>query len=501
MKNYVLLFVLLFAISDSQAQNLPTENQPLIWLRADIIGDSLNQWVDYSGNGFDAHLQTNQTFPSDTIFNYNAALNFGVSNQALEVSYIGKRKEYLKVFMVYKAADSLNEYGLWSIKLDSFIEVGLSSYEILNVRKDLLYDSTTSIIPTINSLAKSWRRVDVDSNICRLLIGGTDSLSYKGIIAEFIMFNKRLTKADNKKVHSYLAIKYGITLDRLDYVNSDDEVILPYKSNKAFFNDVASIARDDSLQLYQKQSSGNAGQSELIISAGNLQIYNDSNHSQLNNMDYLIWGHNGDSLNIDTDTSNTAVFSYLLKRKWMINVNGVTASEISTNIQIDASAFDTTQNMVLVINPDSASVFDPNTCFIIYPDSVDSLQHYYFTDINWDSDSSGSDGFTFMINQNTAQQKIYSSASVPDNDNNQSVEFKCQVYPNPTDGSHTVEIHAAEKSRFTIKYYNAEGRLIDTKECEGGQNYFIKNQISQPGIYLISVENFEIQQTFKLIVK
>lgn len=508
MKNYLLLLVFIIGVYTSQAQNLPTETQPLIWLRADILGDSLNQWFDYSGNGYNTLLDTNQSFPTNTLYNYHPALYFSQNNKAFEVDYLPGAKEYLKAFLVYKANDSLNEYGLWSIKLDSSIEVGLSSYQILNVQKDLEYDSITSIVPTINSLVKSWRRVKVDSSVCRLYIGGNDSIDFEGKIAEFVLFNKRITSSDSKKVHGYLAIKYGITLKDLDYVNSNDDIIFEYKTNKTYFNDVACIARDDSMQLYQKQSAGNGGQAELILSAGILAPTNDSNQAQLNNLDFIIWGHNGASLVVDNDTSNASTYSNKLQREWLITLNGTTSSQISTNLIMDASAYDTTQNMVLLVNPDANSFFDPNICYQFYPDSVDTSHHYYFSNINWDADSSGSDKFTFMIPtpiQSTQRRGKNSSSNNEGDDtpitDSTVTEFQCNVYPNPSIGYHNIEIHARENTDFMIRYYNAEGRLVDSKTCIGKKDYILKHFLSQSGVYLINIESSNLTKTLKLIVK
>lgn len=70
-----------------------------------------------------------------------------------------------------------------------------------------------------------------------------------------------LTLIDIRKIESYLAIKYGITLntndgaDAGDYLNSSGTKIWEASSDaSAFHNYIFGLFRDDTSTMYQKQS-------------------------------------------------------------------------------------------------------------------------------------------------------------------------------------------------------------------------------------------------------
>ncbi|ARV08180.1 hypothetical protein BTO05_00435 [Winogradskyella sp. PC-19] len=94
--------------------------------------------------------------------------------------------------------------------------------------------------------------------------------SFDGRIAEVITYTGRKNDTDatqeRNRIQSYLAIKYGITLEptitagvieegNLDYVDSDGSVIWDESANNGYNYDIAGIGRDDASGLDQRQSS------------------------------------------------------------------------------------------------------------------------------------------------------------------------------------------------------------------------------------------------------
>ncbi|BAV08091.1 gliding motility-associated C-terminal domain-containing protein [Filimonas lacunae] len=79
-------------------------------------------------------------------------------------------------------------------------------------------------------------------------------------IAELITFNTLLSDADQNKVESYLAIKYGITLTKkhsfynLNYVAATGTVLWDTTANTGYWYNITGIGRDDASGLQQKQS-------------------------------------------------------------------------------------------------------------------------------------------------------------------------------------------------------------------------------------------------------
>jgi hypothetical protein len=159
--------------------------------------------------------------------------------------------------------------------------------------------------------------------------------------AEMIIFNDDLTASDRRKVETYLAIKYGITLDNTaggdagDYLNSDNTILWDASSNSTYHNDIAGIGRDDASCYIQKQSASiNDGE---ILTVG-LSSIESSNANNLNNFsddgDFLLWGNDGGSILQSTaETSDVpSTVSERMTRIWRVTDTGNVGE---TEIQFD----------------------------------------------------------------------------------------------------------------------------------------------------------------------
>lgn len=124
---------------------------------------------------------------------------------------------------------------------------------------------------------------------------------YQGNIQEFILVKKsgngHLADIDIQKIHSYLAIKYGLTLS-VDYVASDGTTKVWNRTlNNGYNNHIFGIARDDAYGLYQKQSQSANVSSFTAFVGSNLANLNSNNNGQLNNGVYAMFGSNNGNLN------------------------------------------------------------------------------------------------------------------------------------------------------------------------------------------------------------
>ncbi|SHL07877.1 hypothetical protein [Chryseobacterium polytrichastri] len=93
---------------------------------------------------------------------------------------------------------------------------------------------------------------------------GSDNGGIVGDIGETIIYGGgNITAAERRKVDTYLAIKYGITLGRVatdNYVSSENAAIWNGALNTTYNNNVFGLAKDDISSLHQKVSkSVNAG--------------------------------------------------------------------------------------------------------------------------------------------------------------------------------------------------------------------------------------------------
>ncbi len=515
MKNLKLLLqfaiLLLFLYQwNIYSQNNPGFRNPVVWLRADKAGINPGEWQDVSGNGYNGMVLNNQTLPDTCLFNYNRCFLFDSISSALKINYTAKKNARMLVFAVYKPLSPSQEKGIWSLGLDSSIQVKLTTQRLKNVYKFIKYTDTTSILPTINLLSQNWRNKHIDSTLSSLIVGGTDSLCYSGKFAEFILYDTTLTGNDIYKLHTYLGIKYGVSIRDMDYVGSNDSVLWSYRYNIDYKNDIAGIGKDSILQVNQKQSAGNGGESPLKIAAGRLMVKNDTNTTQIPEGTYLIWGNNGKMLDdIETDSIVENQITNMSKCVWLMKAPTQGSKQISTQVVFNASGIFNAEDVKLVINRYGKPGFTLDSCFIAAPDSIDSTGNYYFNNIHWDTDSSGSDMFGFKIKRTALPERSFTDGSGngnPTGDQNNAFDngnaiLEYSMFPNPTANNYTIYIRLVNVDPITIFILDENGKLIENMERAGSLEYTLYGFIKETGCYFVTIKTQKETKTYKLVVQ
>jgi|GEM_PF-2014476 len=188
------------------------------------------------------------------------------------------------------------------------------------------------------------------------------SFNYQGNVVEVISFSSRLTGTDLNKVESYLAIKYGITLDQTtpqDYISSNGTSI--YDADGVFNNydfNIAGIGRDDASGLNQKQSKSTTTNSVstnnpglITIGNGAVAATNASNGNNFSaNLSFLLWGNNGASSSIATDVNTANGMLNRMDRVWAVQETGTVGT---VQIQIPQALFGGQDQVILVSNNDT----------------------------------------------------------------------------------------------------------------------------------------------------
>jgi hypothetical protein len=155
------------------------------------------------------------------------------------------------------------------------------------------------------------------------LTGGLD-----GYFVEIVAYDRMLNNTERQRVESYLALKYGITLDpSVDYLRSGGSVIYPSTGSHAgYVHDIAGIARDAVAGLYQLASrSQNAGNMIYV-----------SNPTDLDDNEFFVWGHNNGSLN-STNADVGGGIQLRLNRVWRVKRTGGDGSIGTISITVDLS--------------------------------------------------------------------------------------------------------------------------------------------------------------------
>lgn len=165
--------------------------------------------------------------------------------------------------------------------------------------------------------------------------GGTTS-PYRGQLGDFIVYTGPLNETQKQQIQSYLALKYGISLDGVPYRNASGAEV--WTASGDYNTNIAGIARDDAQGLHQKQSRSMNDATNFTVSLGTLAASNEANTNSLNDQQFLVWGDNGKSLQAYSAAIQGGDGAVLepAERVWKAqNTNGVGAVELS----VDKTAF------------------------------------------------------------------------------------------------------------------------------------------------------------------
>lgn len=133
--------------------------------------------------------------------------------------------------------------------------------------------------------------------------GSDGSTAYwKGDIAEIIIYDRFLTAAELDAVHTYLNIRYGITIP-VEHHN--------YYNHTSYSENIAGIGMENSQLLDQTNSRNENDQNVVRIESPD----------DLTNGEYLVWGNDGATLNI-TNMDKPAIVEQRITREWRVQETG-----------------------------------------------------------------------------------------------------------------------------------------------------------------------------------
>jgi len=229
---------------------------------------------------------------------------------------------------------------------------------------------------------------------------GNANSPFNGFLNEFIFYNRDLSLLEMSKVHTYLGVKYGITLDNLgggvqgDYTSTDGTIIWDASLSPLYHNDVIGIGRDDSQALLQKQSHSFDDITRIYINT--LQPNNVSNVGVINSdTSYVMMGTNGGLLCNTLATINEVPPSPLLN------------SRIEREWKVTKSNFSQTFNCDITISPCAIGVDFDTTCLALLVDDDGN-----FTNATAYNSTSG---ISFSLNGNVITVSGISNLHIPDN--------------------------------------------------------------------------------------
>ncbi|MGE5704910.1 MAG: Ig-like domain-containing protein [Clostridia bacterium] len=380
----------------ANAQTTPggINKTPHLWLRADqgvvTANGKVTAWKDQSGNNLDFsqnNVANQPEFNDDSKrLNFNKAVKFDGTSSFLVnengvtgantynnfnvfvVSGIGNTTNSLFWEEIYGSGGRLNVHLPWSgivfwdagsqqnerVKTAT-VSATLGKYYIWNFNYGITGsgDDGQSLYRDGKELVSPVSRTNPVKGINKKMTLGSAYTSdgstasfYNGQVGELIFYTAPLTAQERQQIDSYLAIKYGVSLDNIDYLDAHGNVI--WQADANYNSNIAGIARDDVPDLYQKQSRSTNDQSKLTIGIGaQLSEKNEAITETLTDKQSLIWGDNGHALTftkqIGTTNKNHA------ERIWKVQNTGnvgevliaIPDSELPANASLVVGGSDT----------------------------------------------------------------------------------------------------------------------------------------------------------------
>lgn len=370
-----------------------------LWVRADIGTSAaagnmpISQWSDMSAfsNTLTQGTPANQpTFYDDTTnnINFNPVVRFNGSTSGMTGASMLKTATYnaAATFVVNSQVAPTNSvvwtepvgvgtqltlHATWGdnvVYWDPPYTSNRLTYNAGNIiNQSILWTATSDISLATNRQTISKNGVNVSNGNNTSQYTGNNSTfqlgwnagayNYNGRIAEVIIYTSALTPVQQQRVNSYLAVKYGITLNNglTDYLATDGTTkFWDATANATYKNNIAGIGRDDEEALEQKQSrSINAG-TQVTIGLGSIDSTNSANVNNFTaDKSYLVWGDDNGALSFRTAVTGTALLNYRMTRVWKVQETGTVGT---VRIAIPAAALANRVSSYIIVSNDA--VFD-----------------------------------------------------------------------------------------------------------------------------------------------
>ncbi|MEH0152861.1 T9SS type A sorting domain-containing protein [Limibacter armeniacum] len=398
------LFFVLSCIFSAEAQTQDTLQGPAVWYRSLEVNPSVKEWKDISGHNRHANILNASLTDSVKLVNYQPVRHFNGITEGFKVPFGLEGITGLSTMVVFAPADTL-ERGIWSTPTGAERDVMLTTGRVLGP------DSLTDVfsyevgVPVLNTVIQNWSENTDRSAATYLTFGSVADArqipNYKGTLAELLIFDRILTPLEKAQYETYLALKYGITLSESNYVSSAEQLLWSLTENAGFSQNMAGIGRDDYFGLYQKQAVSTK-ETKSVLSVGVKQVVasNLANNSTIKDLSFLVWGDNGKELNTTISETN-GMHTEMLDRKWLLQVAGE-GSTLSTNLYFKKDQLsEPSEKYWLAMDPTGSGNFNIDDLVLIYPDENSkqdkaAQQELQFSNLYWDQDNSGKDGFTLL---------------------------------------------------------------------------------------------------------
>jgi len=338
---------------------------------------------------------------------------------------------------------------------------------------------------------------------------------FKGYTPELLVFGKVLQPAERRIFESYLAIKYGVSMDK-SYLSETGKVIWDYSSNKTYNYRITAYGREDILGLNQNMATSSYQEAPYYSDSCDSYLANNANNlsspkrllvmgcqpeTPLNIGEYVLFGDDNNPITV----TNTSVTGYVtMQRKWLLNVN--TNRAIKNWIELSyfdslATGFSThTSDTYLLIDRSGNGDFSSSS-EVHLMDSLDAARSkIIFKNILWNTNANGRVAFTFAykvaIPSSNVKKNMDSNTSQLDPVSDLKI-----YYPDGNDMTKiTVKLQTAKPTTTVLMIFDMAGRKVFRKELpESTDVQYTEIKLPTSGVFIVKVMNNETRYTQKVV--
>ncbi len=246
---YRFSLLLLLSLFSFNSFSQETITAPAIWLKVNKDSIKAEVWNDISGNDNDAILPKQS---NDSLFsiNFNPARKFNSLTEFGSIAYNPDGVSNITILAVYKPSDT-TEIGILASKNTLKREFSFSNKNVLGPDSITHHFSEGSTFPELTSITQVWEdSKEVSENGSLMFLGAKNAegqIPFKGLISEVLFFDEALSFVDRLKWETYLAIKYGLTLQEKNYLSSSEMVLWNAEDLTDYSNRITGIGKDDFL--------------------------------------------------------------------------------------------------------------------------------------------------------------------------------------------------------------------------------------------------------------
>ena len=345
------------------------------WL--DFAGDSLSMYAYNRGAGIYAFTQDRSLLK---FLNFNPAMDFSKGDSPKWSDLFRSNLTQATIIGVFAPYSFINEsviYGVASgdgggslVTSDKVVRPGsvapldygaTEGEDLLHTGKDTV---TLDIFKEHATKVLTYYRASAPNTSVwggsggTLTVGGTYSASdehfngpfdtsdfsnntFEGYTPELLVYNRLLAPGERRRAESYLAMKYGVTLND-SYLDGDGNLAWDRDEAGVYHNRVTSVARNSAWDFRQPVSATSYEEGPLYASLPENDSFHDSNayglpseaHLLVMGREYgnimpdkgfLFWGD--DSGSLETYTSPGDTLWHIMNRTWLVKTNTPVAGD------------------------------------------------------------------------------------------------------------------------------------------------------------------------------